>query len=222
MLSREFPQQIDLLNVYDVKKLKGLRQFSEYDESLSAARNLYLDNCGKNEKLEKGNRVCGYAINMERSFENIVCYYSRMAARICGCRHKPQATRQLAASPRGEGYSYEVRPDDLISKDNSNLIMDAKYKAISAQDKYKKKPSRDDFYQMISSCIAYDCHEAVLIYPETIDFPAMTWSTDKLVNGFSIQVRAESINLSMDEDKLIGRLADIIKRTTFYEEVADG
>lgn len=222
MLSREFPQQIDLLNVYDVKKIKGLRQFSEYAESLSLAKNLYLDSSSKKEKLEKGNRVCGYAINMERSFENIVSYYSRMAAHTCGCRHKPQATKQLATSARGQDYSYDVRPDDVISKANSNLIMDAKYKTISTQDKNKKKPSRDDFYQMISSCIAYDCHEAVLIYPETTDFPQLTWSTDKMVNGFNIIVRAESINLCLDDDKLIGQIVDIVKRTTFYEEVVNG
>ncbi len=222
MLSREFPQQIDLLNVHDVKIMKMLRQFSEYDESLSLAKNLYLDSCGKKETLEKGNRICGYAINMERSFENIVCYYSRMAAQSCGCRHKPQASKQLAASPRGEDYSYDVRPDDLISKGSKYLIMDAKYKSISTQDKNKKKPSRDDFYQMISTCIAYECHEAVLIYPETDEFPQLTWKTDKLVNGTNIIVRAESIDLALEDDKLVGQLAEIVKNTSFYEEVANG
>lgn len=222
MLSREFPQQTDLLSVYSVRKVKGLRQFSEYDESLSLAKNLYLDSCGKKEKLEKGNRVCGYAINMERSFENIVCFYSRMAARICGCRHKPQATKQLAASSKGANYSYDVRPDDLISKGNSYLIMDAKYKALSMQDKNKKKPSRDDFYQMVSSCIAYDCYEAVLIYPETIDFPRLTWQTDKVVNGSNLIVRTESINLEDDDEGLINQLVEIVKQTAFYEEVTNG
>ena len=222
MLSREFTQQTDLLNVYDVKRIKGLRQFAEYDESLSLARNLYLNECSKKEKLDKGNRVCGYAINMERSFENIVGFYSRMAAYAYGLMHKTQATKQLAASSKGEDYDYEIRPDDLISKANRTLIMDAKYKTISTQDKYKKKPSRDDFYQMISSCIAYDCHEAVLIYPETIDFPRLSWSTNKVVNGFNIIVRAESINLNLDDDELVGQLANIVKNTDFYEEIANG
>ena len=221
MLSREFPQQVDLLNVYDVKKLKGLRQFSEYDESLSLARNLYLNECNKKEKLEKGNRVCGYVINMERSFENIVGFYSRMAAYAYGFMHKTQATKQLAASSKGVDYAYEIRPDDLITKANKTLIMDAKYKTISTQDKFKKKPSRDDFYQMISSCIAYDCHEAVLIYPETADFPQLSWSTDKEVNGFNIIVRAESINLDLDDDKLVDQLTEIVKHTDFYGEVSD-
>ena len=221
MLSREFSQQTDLLNVYDVKKLKLIRQFSEYDESLSLAKSLYLNECKKKEKLGKGNRICGYAINMERSFENIVGFYSRMAAYAQGLMHKTQATKQLAASSKGDDYAYDIRPDDLISKDNRTLIMDAKYKTISVQDKNKKKPSRDDFYQMISSCIAYDCHEAILIYPETADFPKITWSTDKMVNGFNIIVRAESINLDLDDDRLIDRLAEIVKNTEFYEEIVN-
>lgn len=222
MLSREFPQNVELLNVYDVKKIKGLRQFAEYDESLLLARNLYLDYCSKKEKLEKGNRICGYAINMERSFENIICHYARLAAHTCGYKHKSQATMQLAKSQMGDDYSYDVRPDDLISKGNRNLILDAKYKAISTKSKDKKKPSRDDFYQMISSCIAYDCHEAVLIYPKTADFPYLTWTTDRKVNNFNILVRAETIDLGLDDDKLVEQLVNIVKQTVFYEEVANG
>lgn len=222
VLSREFSPQINLLSTYAVKKMKLLRQFSEYDESLTLAKNLYLDSCNIKEKLEKGNRVCGYAINMERSFENIVGVYSKKAADACGFRHKVQATRQLATSIKGEGYGYDVRPDDLISKENNTLILDAKYKTISDQSKSKKKPSSSDFYQMISSCIAYDCHEAVLIYPESIDFPHLTWSTDKTVNGFNIIVRVETINLALDDDSLVSQLVDIVKQTTFYKEVCNG
>ena len=74
---------------------------------------------------------------------------------------------------------------------------------------------------MISSCIAYDCHEAILIYPETADFPKITLSTDKMVNGFNIIVRAESINLDLDDDRLIDRLAEIVKNTEFYEEIVN-
>lgn len=221
VLSREFPQQIDLLNVYEVKKIKGLRQFSEYDESLFLARNLYLDNCSKKEKMGKGNRVCGYAINMERSFENIIGFYSRMAAYTYGFMHKTQVTKRLATSIKGEDYSYDIRPDDLISKENRILIIDAKYKIVSTKDKYRKKPSRDDFYQMVSSCIAYNCHEAVLIYPQTVDFPQTSWCTDNAVNGFNIIVKAEAINLGFDDEKLIAQLTEIIKHTDFFEEVTN-
>lgn len=221
-LSREFPQQYDLLNVHDVTMIKVPRQFSEYDESITLAKNLYLDNCGKKEKLDKGNRVCGYAINMERSFENIVCYYSKMAAHSCGCRHKAQATKQLAASPVGTDYSYDVRPDDLISKGAYNLVLDAKYKTITTYDKYQKKPSRDDFYQMLSTCIAYECHEAVLVYPYTDGFPQMVWKTDNKVNGSQIIVRAKCIRLEEDDEMLINQLTDIIRNTQFFEEVANG
>ena len=221
-LAREFPQQIDLLNVHDVTMIKVPRQFSEYNESISLARSLYLEDCGKKQKLEKGNRICGYAINMERSFENIICYYSRIAAHLNGCRHKAQATKQLSASPVGVDYSYDVRPDDLISKGPNILILDAKYKMITTLEKGKKKPSRDDFYQMVSTCIAYDCHEAVLIYPETEGFPRMTWKTDKQVNGSSIIVHAESVSLDTDDDMLIRQISRIVKYTQFFKEVTNG
>lgn len=222
MLSREYQQQTDMLNPHDVKLLKVPRQFSEYDESIAMAKSLYLDSCSKKEKLDKGNRVCGYAINMERSFENIVCYYLRIAAHRCGFRHKPQASKQLAAAPEGAYLAYEVRPDNLITKGSNDLIVDAKYKALSLQGKTSRKPSHDDFYQMISSCIAYECHEAVLIYPETVNFPYLSWKTDKTVNGFQITVKSEAINISVDDESLINRMEEIIMNTDFYEEDANG
>ena len=222
-LYREFPQQMDLLNIHSVSRIKVPRQFNEYDESVLLAKNLYLDYSSKKEKIHEGNRVCGYAINMERSFENIVCYYSRIAASNCACSHKSQAARLLAyASALGSDLSYEVRPDDLITKGTRNLVMDAKYKIISAADKYKKKPSREDFYQMISSCLAYDCHEAVLVYPHTSVFPQLSWETTQKINGFNIIVRAESISLDVGDEELINQLSDIIKKTTFFKEVANG
>ena len=159
---------------------------------------------------------------MERSFENIVSYYSRIAAHRCGLSHKPQASKQLAAAPEGTYLAYEVRPDDLITKGSNNLVVDAKYKVLSLQDKTSRKPSRDDFYQMISSCIAYECHEAVLIYPETVNFPYLSWKTDKTVNGFQITVKSEAINISVDDESLINKIEEIIMNTDFFEETVNG
>ena len=75
---------------------------------------------------------------------------------------------------------------------------------------------------MISSCIAYECHEAVLIYPETVNFPYLSWKTDKTVNGFQITVKSEAINISVDDESLINRMEEIIMNTDFYEEDANG
>lgn len=221
-LSREFPQQTDLLSINSVGLIRVPRQFSEFSESINLAKGLYLKDVGKKEKMFNGQHICGYAINMERSFENIVCFYSRVASKSLGCFHKSQAVKQLAESSYNHEFDYDVRPDDLISRNGKCIIVDAKYKAISMQNTYKKKPSRDDFYQMLSSCIAYNCSEAVLIYPKTESFPHMYWETLNPVNGKKITVRASSIDMMLNEGDMVDAFADIIKETIFIRENMHG
>ena len=220
-VSREFPETTDLLSIHVVKQMRTPRQFVEFEECISMAQNLYLSNESKKQKVENGKKICGYAINMERSFENIVCYYSRIASASFGLRHRSQASLRLATSSITDAYNYEVRPDDLISKGSNYLIVDAKYKALSIEDA-KKKPSREDMYQMLCSCMAYDCNEAVLIYPETESFPQMYWTTDNSINGKKIFVRAASIDLSASEDALIKSVSLLLKNTNFYRENVNG
>ena len=216
-LSREFPQQTDLLSITSVGLVRVPRQFSEFSESINLAKGLYLKDIGKKEKMSNGQHICGYVINMQRSFENIVCFYSRVASKTLGCFHKSQAVKQLAESSYNHEFDYDVRPDDLISRNGKCLIVDAKYKTISMQDTYKKKPSRDDFYQMVSSCIAYSCSEAVLIYPNTESFPHMHWKTLDSVNGKKITIRASSV-----ESDMVDAFTDIIKETFFIRENIHG
>ena len=166
--------------------------------------------------------ICGYAINMERSFENMVCFYSRLASNACGFKHKAQAIKQLATVNTSEDLNYNVRPDDLISDGDSFLVIDAKYKVISSNDKYKKKPTREDFYQMISTCIAYDCREAILIYPLSHNFSNLSWKTDNSVNGEKITIRAVGIDIFCSEDDLIIQLTNIIRSTYFAKEKNNG
>ena len=216
-LSREFPQSTYLLNRHDVSTLKPLRQFREYEDSLKLAKSLYLENETKKEKISQDNKICGYAINMEQSFENIVEYYSKAAANRMGCLHKPQATKQLATCKTGRN-GFDVRPDDLITKGHSTLIMDAKYKALSIYERGKTKPSNEDFYQMISSCLAYGCHEAVLVYPKGIGFPELQWNTNNKVNDYQYTIRSEAIDLDVEDEILIKQFEGIVKNTIFYKE----
>ena len=219
-LSREFPQTTQLLNKHDVSTLKAPRQFSEYEESLNMAKRLYLDSLNKKERLGADNRVCGYAINMELSFENIVEYYSRIAANRIGFIHKAQATKQLAVCQTETGYDFDVRPDDLISKGHAHLVMDAKYKTLSINEKGKRKPLREDFYQMISSCVAYRCHEAVLVYPESSGFKRMKWCTNNMINDYKCMVHSGAIDLYDMDENVIAQMTSIIKDTLFFEEVS--
>lgn len=71
-------------------------------------------------------------------------------------------------------------------------------------------------------CLAYGSKEAVLIYPETDDFPKLSWCTDNDINGSEITVRAMAVDLSLDEDALILAFSEIIKNTNFYMENFNG
>lgn len=221
-LSREFPQSMELLEKRTVSSIKVPRQFVEYEKSIILAKDLYLNDARRTEEIGGGHQISGYVINMERSFENIVCYYSKIAASSLGYRHKSQTIKQLATSSESREYNYDVRPDDLISKGTKSFIIDAKYKLLSTRDAYKKKPSREDFYQMVSSCIAYDCKEAVLIYPYTEAFPKMFWQTDNKIDGSNITVRAVYVDVSVIEECLIQAFIDIMKETNFYREIIHG
>lgn len=218
-ISREFPQSINMLSTAVVERIRVPRQFSEFAESIDLAKNMYLKDSGKKEKLGEGKRISGYVINMERSFENIVCYYSRIAASALGYAHKSQAIMHFATSSYANDFDYYVKPDGLISKKQRHLVIDAKYKVITMrQGSKKKKPSRDDFYQMVSSCVAYNCPEAVLIYPATAAFPDMSWNTINSINGTKITVRATSVDLMLNEDAMVNVFTDIIRNTNFYRE----
>lgn len=218
-LSREFPQQIDLLNYQSVSVLKTPQRYSEYKEPIELAKSLYLNNCSKRENFNNGKSISGYAINMEQAFENIVSYYCDCASRILGLSHKKQAWYRLSDCKNISDLEVHVMPDDLIYSNGRYLIVDAKYKAISLKNaKDHRKPSREDFYQMISSCIAYNCNEAVLIYPYTNRFPAGVWNTDNDVNGKRIIIYAKSIDLLISDDLLLTTFIDIINDTSFLKE----
>lgn len=217
LLSREFSGKTDLLSVYAVKQLRLPRQFAEYRDALTIAQNLYLGTGGKKESGTAGRQICGYVINMERAFEQIVCHFSRAAAQQLGLSHKSQATLSFAAAKDG-GDGYDVRPDDLISGGGKHLVMDAKYKVLSAEDAYRKKPSREDFYQMVSTCIACQSSEAILVYPAGAAFPNRAWETIRAVNGEKIRISALGIDILEDEDAIMEAMKGALQNSCLYKE----
>ena len=218
MLSKEFVQSTTLLSVYSVKSIRITRQFSEYIEAISLAKDLYLSANGKKESGISGNQICGYAINMERAFENIVCTYAQKASVRLDMSHKGQASIRFATTNGTYDYDYDIRPDDLIISNCNYLIMDAKYKVLSEDNKYKRKPEREDFYQMISSCIAYKSSEAILVYPLSSKFPVQTWETVQTVNGKKIKVKTIGIDLLGDDSSIIQTLESAIRESYIFQE----
>ncbi len=220
MLSREFVQQTDLLSFHAVKNLKLSRQYSEYIEVLLISQSLYLGSGGVKQTGNAGNQICGYVINMERAFENIVCRYSNTAAAKLGFSHKGQASIHFATANGSYDYEYDIRPDDLVSDGIQHLVMDAKYKALSSDSKYKRKPSREDFYQMVSSCIAYNCPEAILIYPLTTKFPSQSWDTVQNVNGKKISIKSVGVDILGSDKDIENMLVQAIQESYIYKEKA--
>ena len=218
MLSKEFTSKTDLLTTYAVKGMRLSRQFAEYIDALAIARNLYLESGGQKESGKAGNQICGYVINMERAFENIVCYYTNAVALKLGLSHKDQASIRFATANGNYDYDYDIRPDDLVSGDGKYLVMDAKYKVLSADNRYKRKPSRDDFYQMVSSCIAYKSPEAILVYPLTAKFPNQTWSTIQTVNGEKISIKSIGIDILGSNDDISNTIKAALQDSYLYKE----
>lgn len=218
MLSKEFTSKTDLLTTYAVKGMRLSRQFAEYIDTLAIARNLYLESGGQKESGKAGNQICGYVINMERAFENIVCYYTNAVALKLGLSHKDQASIRFATANGNYDYDYDIRPDDLVSGDGKYLVMDAKYKVLSADNRYKRKPSRDDFYQMVSSCIAYKSPEAILVYPLTAKFPNQTWSTIQTVNGEKISIKSIGIDILGSNDDISNTIKAALQDSYLYKE----
>lgn len=217
-LMKLLPNDTHLLSNDEIVKLQLPRQYYAYSECFVLAKNLYLGNGGKMHQSD--NKICGYSINMSKSFENIVCYYSRSCAYDLGLIHYSQASIRFAIASNSSEYDYFVRPDDIISFENKKLILDAKYKVIMS--KGKPKPSREDFYQMISSCIAHSSKEAVLIYPWTKGANSNDWATVERINGDKIYIQSGFINILSSEKDLKDSFTNIIKNTLFFKEVQNG
>ncbi|NLK11770.1 MAG: hypothetical protein GX317_12640 [Staphylococcus equorum] len=219
-ISKEFPVSEELLTRKSVRDIKLPRNFAVYNDSIQLAKSLYLGNANLREKLStKGNKINGYVVNMEKAFENIVRYYINRTSLELGLMHKGQARTLLAEHEYNTGLNYHVIPDDLILYKGQKLILDAKYKLISNSKGNQKKPHRDDIYQMISSCLAYNTWEAILIYPEYGQALKHDWNIIQAVNGKPIKITACSIDINISDLELIEVIKTIIKNTIFYSEV---
>lgn len=203
-----------------VRSMRLPRNFDAYREPFNIAREIFLYN-NQTTKLRSDNKnICGYVINMETAFENIVCYYADRFSLRKQLLHVPQADIVLATSDKGHSdMDFHIRPDDLIIKGNDKLVMDAKYKYVSESD----KPTRDDFYQMVSSCIAHGTSEAVLIYPstESNDTYSESWTLINPINGVNFKVYANKIDIFSDDQTIVDQISYAVYRS-YFAEVACG
>lgn len=204
------------LTMNSVRTMRLPRNFDAYREPFNIAKEIFLYNSQTTKLSSDSKNICGYVINMETAFENIVCYYADRFTLKKQLLHVPQADTVLASSDKGRSdMDFHIRPDDLIIKGNEKLVMDAKYKYVSGSD----KPTRDDFYQMVSSCIAHGTDEAVLIYPSTEvdDAYSESWTLINPINGVNFKVYANKIDIFSDDQTIIGQISSAVYRSRFAE-----
>ncbi|MGL4107031.1 McrC family protein [Clostridium sp. LP20] len=207
------------LTVQVVKKLNLPKQFSAYTESFQLAKNLFIGNSCKAERKIGGNTINGYIINMERSFENIISYYIKKASSSLKMLHKAQAKQLLAINNNTNSLDYYVKPDDLLNYKGNDLVLDAKYKVLSDKSNINNKPSREDLYQIVCSCIAYEANEAILFYPINTDRYKQNWTISKQINNRTICISAIGIDIFLDDNMLISNICEVVKNTSFYRGV---
>lgn len=219
MLISELGGDWNELNSSLVKQMRLPRNFDAYKESFSIAKDIYLYNQQKLKLRTDRKHICGYVINMEKAFENIVSYYVDKISVKKQVLHLAQAdTRFAIIDNEHENLEFHVRPDDLLIRGKEKLVIDAKYKNID----YEGKPLREDFYQMISSCIAYQTYEAMLIYPTTDGMKDYDkkWKVLQKVNGNELKVSANKINIMSSDNEIINQLTAFIDKTKFMEEIS--
>ena len=207
---------VDELTVNTVRPMRLPRNFDAYREPFSIAKEIFLYNNQTTKLKADSKNICGYVINMETAFENIVCYYADRFSLKKQILHIPQADILLAKADSGASeMDFHIRPDDLLVKGENKLVLDAKYKYVTGKD----KPSRDDFYQMVSSCIAHETSEAILIYPSTdvSENYSESWTLDKPINGKNFKVYADKIDIFADDQTIIAQIAGAVYRSQFAE-----
>ena len=204
------------LSALSVKQMRLPRNFDAYKEPFAIAKDIYLYNNKTTRIRTKAKDICGYVINMETAFENIVCYYAERFSLKRQILHIPQADILFATSNSGKAsMDFHIRPDDLLVKDGRKLVMDAKYKYMSLND----KPSREDLYQMVSSCIAHKTNEAILIYPSLDDEDeySESWKLVNDLNGTKCTIHADKVDIYADEVSLISQIEGAVNKSNFSE-----
>lgn len=212
LLTQEFGNVSAELSYQAVSALTLPRQFNVYKECFAIAKSLYLGKKSKKEVSGK-KRICGYVISTERAFERIVEKYCSKAANSLGYSHKAQGKCLLANSVSYGGHDFYVKPDDLVFTDKNKLIVDAKYKLFD-----KGKPKREDFYQMVCSCIALEASEAVLIYPKIKGAKPDSWKVAKTINGKNHIIRSAFIDIFASDEVISDEMDKALEKALFHNE----
>lgn len=144
-------------NVADCNRIKLNAYYSDLQTILDFCK-LFISHStiyNVNNQLQ----LFAFLVPMEHVFEEFVCGFLE--------KHKREICENLTVNIHGSKKFFEKQKGDIVPDveikfgSDTTIIADAKYKII-----YDGKPSRNDFYQMVSYAIRKKCENIFLFYPK--------------------------------------------------------
>lgn len=185
-------------------------QYSVYQEAVDIANNLALGYSYMH--TSKNGLGIGYVINTEVIYEKFVeKILQDLKASTYTLKAEAQSSRLFARGTSENTSSYYTVPDNKLFKNNNpQLLVDAKYKNIYA-DERKKKPVNGDIYQLFCSLITHNCDKGILISPCENNDPITERSWEIFDNSkkyelFSITVDMSDLSTASHIERLKSRL----------------
>lgn len=220
--------ELSPVNISDFQKLKFTRLNGEYEPFISFAK-LFLES--KTLELQ-GGVIKGFSMlfDMNKLFEEYIGRllennWSNISQDIGGLKGSSVYLQRSERKLYGE---VNLIPDILVKDGNGKtlMVMDTKYRELGVAEedvdyeggspKGDLKPAPQEFYQMFAYSKAYECKDAVLIYPATDS----TLRETKIIGSFGgsnseERLHVVTVNLMRDlrseETRLIEELGGVIK-----------
>lgn len=115
---------------------------------------------------------------------------------------------------------FRMKPDIYMSKDDSAIVLDTKWKKLISDSSKNYGISQSDMYQMYAYAYKYDVENVILIYPKDeevklANFPSYIQEGQKNEHIKKIVVKVFLYDLS-NEEKSIEELRELISELTCY------
>ena len=115
---------------------------------------------------------------------------------------------------------FRMKPDIYMSKDDSAIVLDTKWKKLISDSSENYGISQSDMYQMYAYAYKYDVENVILIYPkhkevQLKNFPSYIQDEDQNEHIKKIVVKVFLYDLS-NEEKSIEELGNLISELTCY------
>ena len=152
---------------------------------------------------------------MEKIFEAYIA--KQLKTKCSGWKvETQQRSKYLFDKPR----QFRMKPDIYMSKDDSAIVLDTKWKKLISDSSKNYGISQSDMYQMYAYAYKYDVENVILIYPKDeevklANFPSYIQEGGQNNHLKKIVVKVFLYDLS-NEEKSIEELGNLISELTCY------